>query len=351
MLHQGYEEDARFLHKYLSLPSLKRLAGVGLLCGTDWTPLYQNDFFYSRLDHSIGVALIIWHFTHDKAQSLSGLFHDISTPAFSHVGDFRKGDALTQQATEDDNKVLVDTDEGIGRLLLQDGLTANQVDDYHQYPIADNDIPHLSADRLEYMFPSGMLLKHNWTLEEIKTVYDDITICKNQETGQLELGFKHKELAELYCQRFCDISLVLLHNENKIALSLLGAVLDKAIACHCIKEEDILLQSELALIERFDAIATSPRNEDENVFARYYYTFRSMTAIERSDAPMADAYCVSMPVKKRYIDPLVIENNSDSVGIAIGIPVSQVSKKAAQIVSDFLSFEDSPYGCVPFVSL
>ena len=42
-----------FLSKYISLPILKRLEGVGLLCGTDWTPLFHNNFFYSRLDHSI----------------------------------------------------------------------------------------------------------------------------------------------------------------------------------------------------------------------------------------------------------------------------------------------------------
>ena len=60
-----------FLDRYIDLPILKRLSGVGLLCGTDWTHLYKNRFYYSRLDHSVGVALIIWHFTHDKKQTLS----------------------------------------------------------------------------------------------------------------------------------------------------------------------------------------------------------------------------------------------------------------------------------------
>ena len=69
-----------FIDKYLALPILARLKGVGLLCGTDWTKLYKNRFHYSRLDHSVGVALIIWHFTHDKVQTLAGLFHDASTP-------------------------------------------------------------------------------------------------------------------------------------------------------------------------------------------------------------------------------------------------------------------------------
>ena len=74
-----------FLKPYIELPLLQRLKGIGLLCGTDWTPLYRNRFYYSRLDHSVGVALIIYHFTQSKVQSISGLLHDVSTPVFSHV--------------------------------------------------------------------------------------------------------------------------------------------------------------------------------------------------------------------------------------------------------------------------
>ena len=146
-----------FLDKYIALSILQRLKSVGLLCGTDWTPLYKNRFYYSRLDHSIGVALIIWHFTHNKAQTLAGLFHDASTPVFSHVSDFRKGDALTQTATESTNATLLKNDAALCGLLVEDGLSVEQICDYHIYPIADNEIPQLSADRLEYMFPSGMV--------------------------------------------------------------------------------------------------------------------------------------------------------------------------------------------------
>ncbi len=84
------EDFPEFLRPYLELPLLTRLKGIGLLCGTDWTRLYRNRFYYSRFDHSVGVALIIWHFTHDKAQTLAGHLHDVSTPVFSLVSDFRK---------------------------------------------------------------------------------------------------------------------------------------------------------------------------------------------------------------------------------------------------------------------
>ena len=98
-----------FLNPYVALPIMQRLGGIGLLCGTDWTPLFHNKFFYSRLNHSVGVALIIWNFTKDKKQTLAGLFHDISTPVFKHCIDFMNGDHEKQESTEDltDRKSVV----------------------------------------------------------------------------------------------------------------------------------------------------------------------------------------------------------------------------------------------------
>ncbi|MBP5446532.1 MAG: hypothetical protein J6X95_00290, partial [Treponema sp.] len=99
-----------FLKKYLDLKILARLKGIGLLCGTDWTPLFHNHFYYSRYDHSLNCALIVWNWTRDKKMTLAALLHDVSTPAFRHVIDFKNGDALTQQSTEDKNAAMIRSD-------------------------------------------------------------------------------------------------------------------------------------------------------------------------------------------------------------------------------------------------
>ena len=52
---------------------------ISVSCGKIYSKLFDLGD-YNSLDHSIGVALIIWHFTHDKKQTLAGLFHDIATP-------------------------------------------------------------------------------------------------------------------------------------------------------------------------------------------------------------------------------------------------------------------------------
>ena len=335
-----------FLDRYLELPCLKRLAGIGLLCGTDWTKLYKNQFYYSRLDHSVGVALIIWHFTHDKKQTLAGLFHDISTSVFSHVSDFRKGDALTQTVTEEGTSDILHSDPLLTQLLAQDGLTPADIENYHLYPVADNEIPQLSADRLEYMFPSGMALDGSWDLPSIERAYQDISIMKNED-GKDELGFNTLEIAEDYCHRFCMIGHILQLNENKLTLHMLGQIMNQAVEQGVLHEDDFMKKSEREIMEELEQFATlrqaqgpqdSPGPQDK--LARLYKTFRTMTQIEHTNEPLsADQYfCVSLKVKQRYINPLIN-----------GVRLSKVSPKAQKIIQDFLEYNDTAYGCVRLV--
>lgn len=346
-----------FLDKYLKLPVLQRLAGVGLLCGTDWTPLYKNRFYYSRLDHSLGVALIVWHFTHDKAQTIAGLLHDISTPVFSHVSDFRKGDALTQTATEEPTARIIRGDEALGRLLAEDGLSPEQVEDYHIYPIADNEIPQLSADRLEYMFPSGMALDGSWTMEEIRRCYNNLIILKNEE-GLDELGFRSLEVAELYCEHFCMIGHILQLNENKLTLQLLGQIMNLAEKAGVVSERDFMTLSEKEVMERLDDHAkhdSHTKLDSHAELVRYYKTFRTMTKIEHTNEalPEDEYFCVNLKVKQRYINPLVVAQNStvdstDSTNVK-SVRLSEVSEKARRIIEDFKAYSDTPYGCVKLI--
>ncbi len=367
------EDWPDFLDRYIELPVMQRLSGVGLLCGTDWTPLYKNRFYYSRLDHSKGVALIVWHFTHDKAQTIAGLLHDISTPVFSHVSDFRKGDALTQTATEEPTARIIRGDAELGRLLAEDGLTVEQVEDYHIYPIADNEIPQLSADRLEYMFPSGMALDGSWTMEEIRLCYNDLTILKNED-GYDELGFRTLETAELYCEHFCMIGHILQLNENKLTLQMLGQIMNMAEKAGVLNEKDFMTLSETEVIEKLDSVVECPQsgciettvNHDTaktstvisirpsdysiTVLARMYKTFRTMTKIEHTNEPLPEReyFCVNLQVKQRFINPLTVVEYPRS-GCIETARLSEVSEKARRIINDFKSFSDTPYGCVKLV--
>ena len=381
-----------FINNYIDLPILRRLSGIGLLCGTDWTPLYRNRFFYSRLDHSIGVALILWHFTHDKAETLAGLLHDVSTPVFSHVADFRNGDELTQESTENENEAMLRNDDTLCAALKSDGISIDAVADYHVYPLADNKLPRLSADRLEYMFPSGAALEGSWTLSEIAEAYGDISICINED-GEREFGFRTQKIAETYCEKTCRTGHILQLNENKLALKLLSDIVDRAVAIGLIAEKDCYEKAEREIIERLDAFSESVQSENaeytdlydgnaaggnraavcdafcnprtpfdtasgnffdapcrslsatspQEEFVKRWRTFRTMTHIEHTDEATANCFCVSLDVKLRYIDPLVIYGDAGGAR-----RLTSVSKKSAALIEDFLSWRDTKYGCAEY---
>ena len=71
------EDLPEFLNEYINTPEMLKQAKISVSCGTIYSKMY-NQIWYSSLEHSIAVALIIWHFTKDRRQTLSGLFHDIA---------------------------------------------------------------------------------------------------------------------------------------------------------------------------------------------------------------------------------------------------------------------------------
>lgn len=58
-------------------------------------------------------------------------------------------------------------------------LTTGDVCDYHRYPIADNDTPLLSADRLEYTIGNSINYRI-CTIEDAKRFYSDLIIGTNE---------------------------------------------------------------------------------------------------------------------------------------------------------------------------
>ena len=337
------KEFPGFLKKYLDLKILARLKGIGLLCGTDWTPLFHNRFYYSRYDHSLNCALIVWNWTRDKKKALAALFHDVSTPAFSHVIDFKNGDALTQESTEDKNAAMILADKDLAAALAQDGLVASDVCDYHKFSICDNEVPQLSADRLEYMFPSGAALEGWFSLRAIKRFYGDLFVAKD-ERGRDEFSFKTKKIALDYFRRILKIGYFLQRNKDKIAMELMARVVDAAIKCGALREEELWQLSEREIIQRWDALLREAEGEKENRsqdqdawrdFLRLYKTYRTMKKVRGSSAPLDGYFCVKLEVKRRWINPLVGSSR-----------ICDVSPRAQKERDRFLAYNDTPYACV-----
>ena len=213
-----------WLNAYINTKELQTQKYISTTCGTLYTDLFDSDIFYSSLDHSVAVALIVWHFTHDKKQTLAGLFHDISTPAFKHCVDFMNGDYLKQESTEDLTTEFIKKSQDVMDLLKKDNVKIEEIDNYHIYPIADNDTPKLSADRLEYSLSNALFTYKLLNLEEIKEIFNDIRIEQN-ESGEPELSFKTKSIARKFVQVTSKMSVIYRDDRTCFSMQFIADIL------------------------------------------------------------------------------------------------------------------------------
>ena len=48
-----------FLYDYINTKELLKQQYISMSCGTIYSDLFESEYFYSNLDHSIGVALVV----------------------------------------------------------------------------------------------------------------------------------------------------------------------------------------------------------------------------------------------------------------------------------------------------
>ena len=280
-------------------PPMERLRRVGMNCGCEYTayPRFRRGRSYSRWLHSLGVGRIVWRFTGDPAQAAAGLLHDIATPVFAHVVDFLRGDYLTQEATEAGTRERIEGSPEIRAVLRRFGLSVDEVADYHRYPLADNDSPRLSADRLEYTL--GNALNYGFlSKEEIAAVYSDLTVCKNEE-GAPELCFRSREAGLRFARTALACSEVYVSAEDRYAMQRLSELLSAALGAGLLTEE-ALCSDEPTVVARLEASSLAGAWRS---FCSLH-TIRSVPPSASAAPPDARAWR-RIPAKKRRIDPLI----------------------------------------------
>jgi len=149
-----------FLYGNMELPAvfsdllntdvLKRLGGVHQ-SGAIF--LVNPDICHSRLEHAIGVTLLIRTLGGSELEQIAGLLHDVSHTAFSHVGDY----------------VFDNTDEDYHEKIFAEILCKSEVPDvllkygynisdilHGTFDILEQPLPALCADRLDYTLRDGV---------------------------------------------------------------------------------------------------------------------------------------------------------------------------------------------------
>ena len=321
------DETPLFIEQLVNTTEIRRLCDVGMHCGVEYAnfPIYQQQKMpYSRLTHSVGVSKIVWNFTHDIRQAISGLLHDIATPVFAHTIDFLYGDHLMQESTEDKTLFFIENSKEITKILKEYNICVKEIADYHIYPIADNDTPMLSADRLEYTIGNGFCVYH-MNMNHLNSIYADLIVAQN-ENGIDELCFQSIHKAKQFTEISLRNSYLFVSDEDRFAMQYLADIIGFAMKIGVLTQDDLYLTETQVIRKLYND------KELSDMWERY----TGISSIATSTKKLENKYCVNVSAKKRFIDPLVlIKSNARRL--------SDIDDGIKELIQTFLSLDFSKW--------
>ena len=285
-------EEPEFIKKYLKSPSLKRLKKVGYFCGMDYASKDIYDFkdYISRYDHSLTVALMTYKYTKNKKAVLSALFHDVSTPCFSHVIDYMNKDYSKQESTEEYTEHIIMNDKYLLKCLEEDNIKPKDIINFKKYSIVDTDRPKLCADRIDGIILTGIYWCNEINKKDIKDIVEDIVVYKNED-NEKELGFKTKDIAKRVININRNIDILCHSNEDNYMMDLLSRITKLGLDNNYYSYDDLFTLTEEELFKRLNSSNNKEMKELLNKF--YHVTKEEIPVIELSN------------IKIRNIKPLV----------------------------------------------
>ena len=283
-----------FMKKYLELDIMKRLKGISLLCGMDYASkaVYDFPYYISRYDHSVNVALITWKLTHDKTETIAALFHDISTPVFSHVIDYFNNDLERQESTEELTGDILRGSLELNKCLEEDNIDIEDVINFKKFSIVDIDRPGVCADRIDGTICSAINWIKSVSGKECASIIDDLTISKN-ENGVREIAFRSMDKATLFTRLNDEINQATHTNNDNYMMNLLSDIVRISI------EEGITDYKSLFYITERELIECIEDNLDLNEELKNKWNiFKSIKEIPIIEMPV---------IKNKIINPLVVD--------------------------------------------
>jgi len=139
------------LEALIQTPTMKRLGGVRQSGPSALVFPFKT---VSRLEHSLGVFWLLQSLGADRKECVAGLLHDISHTAFSHAIDF-----LITSDEQNHHEQLKDQflhRPDIVEALAEMGYKPADFEDDSLYPLLEQSLPALCADRVDYFLRDGL---------------------------------------------------------------------------------------------------------------------------------------------------------------------------------------------------
>lgn len=203
---------------------------------------YYGSSGYSRYNHSLGVMLVLRRLGASLEEQVAGLIHDASHLAFSHVADWVFADG--HKGKEDYHDLSHDQfirKTEIPQILSRYGLDTERILNENNFPLLENQLPDICADRLDY------------TLQEIYRSADKKVVGKYLNgviNFKNEIVFKSKNSGLSFAENYLGLQRELWGGENdSVRYNDFSEILKNALQKGIIDEADFYKDEEKILVK------------------------------------------------------------------------------------------------------
>lgn len=288
----GYPNIPEFLNKYLTLSSLNRLKEVGYFCGMDYASsnIYNFKEYISRYMHSLSTSLLVYYLTKDKRCTLQALFHDISTPVFSHVIDYMNKDYIYQETTEEFTELILKSDKKLLEYLELDKIPLDNLVNFKFSTIVDSPRPKMCADRLDGIILNGSYWTKTLNEKDIFNIIKSTELYINEESIP-EIGFNNITAYNKVVETN-DLTNIEMHsNYDNYMMELLANITRYLINKEYIKYEDLYFLPENKIFKLIN-------NIEDKELKEYIFLFKN---IKKEEIPLVK----QEEIKERKLKPLL----------------------------------------------
>ena len=190
----------------------------------------------------------------------------------------------------------------------------------------ENKSPKLCTDRLDGVLHTCYIWLHTHSLEQIKEVYDNITILKNEE-GEPEIGFSNIKIAEKFVSMVYNYAKELQGNTDKFVMKYISEIVKLSVKTKRISLEDLYTKKEEDLCSLFNKIFPS------------WKIFNETNNLIKTDNEPNNRFYISFETKKRNTIPLVHTEIGDK-------RIIEISNVALNIYNELKQYKDSTYAYV-----
>ena len=275
----------KFILDLINSKPMQRLKKINQHGATAY--VWPEIFNVTRFEHSLGVYFLLKKLGASDEELVAGLLHDVAHTAFSHVVDFALGTTAHNYHEKFFGKVIMSSE--LPRILRKHKFDVKRILDEKNFPLLEQEIPGLCADRLDYFF-RDMLVYGLITKEDIDYFLDNLSVKDNK------IIMKNRESARKIGDNYTEGNYKLWAPVFIVGqYNLLAIILKNALKRGIIREEDLFKTDD----EVYSILLEDPDSEEKLKLLN--------PSVKYIDDP--SDYDFYVKTKLRQIDPLFLEDN------------------------------------------